>query len=235
MSSDILTRSPVLQKVLRTIEMVAAARTPVLIEGESGVGKELLAQHVHRLSPAGEQGLRGPQLRGGAVVAARERAVRLRARGLHRRRQREAGPRRSGRRRHALPRRGRRDDPGDPVEVPAGARLGDLLPRGGDTQAPGRLPPRLRHEPRPQGRGRGRALPQGPLLPRQRREGGDPAAAGAARGHPAPGRPLCEAAAQPEEVHSRGPRRPPGATTGRATCGSCTSRWSARGSWPRAR
>jgi DNA-binding NtrC family response regulator len=51
MSSDILTRSPVLQKVLRTIEMVAGARTPVLIEGESGVGKELLAQHAHRLSP----------------------------------------------------------------------------------------------------------------------------------------------------------------------------------------
>ncbi len=51
LSSDILTRSPVLRKVLRTIEMVAAARTPVLIEGESGVGKELLAQHAHRLSP----------------------------------------------------------------------------------------------------------------------------------------------------------------------------------------
>jgi DNA-binding NtrC family response regulator len=51
LSSDILTRSTVFQKVLRTIEMVAAARTPVLIEGESGVGKELLAQHAHRLSP----------------------------------------------------------------------------------------------------------------------------------------------------------------------------------------
>jgi DNA-binding NtrC family response regulator len=55
LSSDILTRSPLLQKVLRTIEMVAAARTPVLIEGESGVGKELLAQHVHRLSPRGSK------------------------------------------------------------------------------------------------------------------------------------------------------------------------------------
>jgi len=51
MASDILTRSEALQKVVRTIEMVAAARTPVLIEGESGVGKELLAQHLHRLSP----------------------------------------------------------------------------------------------------------------------------------------------------------------------------------------
>jgi two-component system response regulator AtoC len=56
LSSNILTRSPVLQKVLKTIEMVAGARTPVLIEGESGVGKELLAQHVHRLSPRSSKG-----------------------------------------------------------------------------------------------------------------------------------------------------------------------------------
>jgi DNA-binding NtrC family response regulator len=50
-SSDILTRSPALKQVMVTLEKVAAARTPVLIEGESGVGKELLAQHLHRLSP----------------------------------------------------------------------------------------------------------------------------------------------------------------------------------------
>ena len=66
LASDILTRSPALQKVLRTLEKVAGARTPVLIEGESGVGKELLAQHLHRLSPRAAQGVRGPQLRGGA-------------------------------------------------------------------------------------------------------------------------------------------------------------------------
>jgi DNA-binding NtrC family response regulator len=51
LASEILTRSAELHKVLRTVERVAAARTPVLIEGESGVGKELLAQHLHRLSP----------------------------------------------------------------------------------------------------------------------------------------------------------------------------------------
>jgi DNA-binding NtrC family response regulator len=56
LASDIVTRSSALQKVLRTIEMVAAARTPVLIEGESGVGKELVAQHVHRLSPRSSKG-----------------------------------------------------------------------------------------------------------------------------------------------------------------------------------
>ena len=50
-SSDILTRSPALKQVMLTLEKVAPARTPVLIEGESGVGKELLAQHLHRLSP----------------------------------------------------------------------------------------------------------------------------------------------------------------------------------------
>ena len=49
--SEILTRSPAMKTILRTLEKVAAARTPVLIEGESGVGKELLAQHLHRISP----------------------------------------------------------------------------------------------------------------------------------------------------------------------------------------
>jgi DNA-binding NtrC family response regulator len=51
LSSEILTRSPALRKCIRTLEKVAAARTPILIEGESGVGKELLAQHLHRISP----------------------------------------------------------------------------------------------------------------------------------------------------------------------------------------
>jgi DNA-binding NtrC family response regulator len=51
LGGDIVTRSPALRDVLRTLEKVAAARTPVLIEGESGVGKELVAQRLHHLSP----------------------------------------------------------------------------------------------------------------------------------------------------------------------------------------
>jgi two-component system response regulator AtoC len=51
LSSDIVTHSTALKGVLRTLEKVAAARTPVLITGESGVGKELLAQYLHRISP----------------------------------------------------------------------------------------------------------------------------------------------------------------------------------------
>jgi DNA-binding NtrC family response regulator len=50
-SSELITRSPALRQVTLTLEKVAPARTPVLIEGESGVGKELLAQYLHRLSP----------------------------------------------------------------------------------------------------------------------------------------------------------------------------------------
>ncbi len=48
---EILTQSPALREVLATLAKVAGARTPVLIEGESGVGKELLAQRLHRISP----------------------------------------------------------------------------------------------------------------------------------------------------------------------------------------
>jgi DNA-binding NtrC family response regulator len=51
LGSEIVTRSVEFKKVLRTLEKVAPAKTPVLIEGESGVGKELLAQRLHRVSP----------------------------------------------------------------------------------------------------------------------------------------------------------------------------------------
>ncbi len=48
--SDILGRSPALQKVLRQVEMVAPTDASVLILGESGVGKELVAHAVHSRS-----------------------------------------------------------------------------------------------------------------------------------------------------------------------------------------
>jgi DNA-binding NtrC family response regulator len=51
LSSEIVTKSPALKKVLDTLAKVAPAKMPVLIEGESGVGKELVAQHLHRISP----------------------------------------------------------------------------------------------------------------------------------------------------------------------------------------
>ena len=44
---DIVTRSPRMQAVLRTAEKAAASAIPVLIEGQSGVGKELIARAIH--------------------------------------------------------------------------------------------------------------------------------------------------------------------------------------------
>jgi DNA-binding NtrC family response regulator len=44
---DFVTRSPSMQAVLRTAEKAAASSIPVLVEGESGVGKEMIARAIH--------------------------------------------------------------------------------------------------------------------------------------------------------------------------------------------
>ncbi len=44
---DIITRSPKMHAVLRAAEKTASSAIPVLIEGESGVGKELIARAIH--------------------------------------------------------------------------------------------------------------------------------------------------------------------------------------------
>ena len=60
---DIITRSPRMQTVLRTAEKAAASHIPVLIEGESGVGKELFARAIHGSRRAPRQAIRRRQLR----------------------------------------------------------------------------------------------------------------------------------------------------------------------------
>src|SRR5918994_6563156 len=45
--ADIITRSATMASVLRTAQKAAASSIPVLIEGESGVGKELFARAIH--------------------------------------------------------------------------------------------------------------------------------------------------------------------------------------------
>src|ERR1700730_1214623 len=45
--ADIITRSETMAVVLRTAQKAAASTIPVLIEGESGVGKELFARAIH--------------------------------------------------------------------------------------------------------------------------------------------------------------------------------------------
>src|SRR5690606_376933 len=43
---DIVTRSPAMDKVIRLAQKAAASNIPILIEGESGVGKELVARAI---------------------------------------------------------------------------------------------------------------------------------------------------------------------------------------------
>ncbi len=47
---DIVADSPQMKEALRLVQRVAPSDTSVLITGESGVGKELIAQAIHRLS-----------------------------------------------------------------------------------------------------------------------------------------------------------------------------------------
>ena len=51
---EIVSRSPAMHAILATVEKVAASDFPLLVEGESGVGKELIARALHRSSPRAE-------------------------------------------------------------------------------------------------------------------------------------------------------------------------------------
>src|SRR6202045_2222711 len=45
--TDIITKSPAMHAILRMAEKAAASNIPVLVSGESGVGKELIARAIH--------------------------------------------------------------------------------------------------------------------------------------------------------------------------------------------
>jgi DNA-binding NtrC family response regulator len=49
--SDFVGRSPALVNIKRDVKKAAASFVTVLIEGETGTGKEVLAKHIHRNSP----------------------------------------------------------------------------------------------------------------------------------------------------------------------------------------
>ena len=105
---EIVGRSDALQRVLHQVEHVAPTDATVLILGETGTGKELIARAIHNLSGRRERTFVKRELRRDPRGLARERAVRPRARRVHRRHRAAHRPLRARRRRHAVPRRDRR-------------------------------------------------------------------------------------------------------------------------------
>ena len=82
---NIIGRSRPMQEIFATIERVAPTRATVLLAGESGVGKDLIARAIHFHSPRARQTAGEDQLHGDPREPDGERAVRLRERRIHRR------------------------------------------------------------------------------------------------------------------------------------------------------
>lgn len=51
----IIAKSPAMQKVLQQVEVIAPTKATVLINGETGVGKELIARAIHAMSDRGHK------------------------------------------------------------------------------------------------------------------------------------------------------------------------------------
>ena len=102
----LLGESDSMRRVKTLIVRAAAAPGTVLVTGETGTGKELVARAVHAASGRG-RGIRRAELRGARGFAARERALRSCAGGVHGRCQRQGRPHRARPHRNAVPGRNR--------------------------------------------------------------------------------------------------------------------------------
>ena len=74
-----------MQEIFALIRRLSGSSASVLVTGDSGTGKELVAKVAPLQQPAARAALRAAQLRGDPRHAAGERAVRLQARRVHRR------------------------------------------------------------------------------------------------------------------------------------------------------
>jgi formate hydrogenlyase transcriptional activator len=85
MFEEIVGSSPALRKVLAQVAKVAPADSTVLISGETGTGKELIARAIHKTLESCDASIHPRKLCGDPTVANRVRTVRTRKRRIHRR------------------------------------------------------------------------------------------------------------------------------------------------------
>ena len=157
-----------MRKMIAMARKVAVTHSAVLIRGESGTGKELLAAAIHRGQPARIRSVCQAALRGAFAKPARERAFRPRQECVHRCRPRSRRTVRAGRRRHVVPRRNRRHQPGGPDQAAARAP-GDVVRARRKLAADhGRRPDPRRDPPGPRGPDPGRTVSRRPVLPAER-------------------------------------------------------------------
>ena len=162
--SNIIARSAGMQGIFDLVRSVVDLDTTVLIHGETGVGKELLARSIHFSGLPPRAPLRRGQLRGDSRGAVRVRAVRRAQGRLHGGHRAPAGAFPDGERRHPAPRRDRGD-------AAAPAEQAAARDRGEEGDVGRRRPPRghrravhRHHQQGSAGRGRARDLPPRSLL-----------------------------------------------------------------------
>ena len=116
--------SPQMNEVIDRLKRIAPTDASVLIQGETGTGKELVAQAIHQNSPRKNKPFVALELRRAEREHSGKRAVRPRPRGVHRRLDRSGRQVRIRPRRHAVSRRSRRHAAGhaDQAAARAGKR-----------------------------------------------------------------------------------------------------------------
>ncbi len=104
-------RSPRMRALFQLIETVAPTPTTILINGETGTGKEMVARAIHQTSPRRQQ--RFVALNCSAIPETLLEAELFGhvARGIHRRGGNAHRSHRAGRSRHIVSRRSRHDEP----------------------------------------------------------------------------------------------------------------------------
>ena len=209
---DMVGVSAGMHRVLDRVARVAATDATVLVTGETGTGKELVARAIHAASPRA----RRPFVRVNCAAFAEGlvglRALRPRAGRLH------GGAGATARAASSSPTGGTLflDEVGElpPAhagEAPARAPGGRVRARGRQRDAADGRPRGGGHQPGPGGGGARGEVPRRPLLPAQRVPDPRAAAAGAGRGHRAPRGVLREPVAR---ARSAGP-----------SAGSTSRRW----------